>query len=316
MAGCWGCEISGRGHLDAIGVCQTCGGLSCPNHGGKPQAPSGVYSQQFICCQCLPGAITRSAGPPPGGGAPPGGGGSRGGPPSGGSGPSPGVGPSGGPATGGSGGMASALAQPRFHSTFDFQAQFPTVARASADERNSVQADILRNAIQQLFRIANNKDDRQHYVDQVGEYLKEPLSAHIGEQLELRGRPHPDAYPAGLTDAELVRELSARESHSITERLKRWLSRDLKAWMAEINPSLNESAWLTPEGRADGGIDLMLMADAIGLNSYAWNARPTDQPFRRLDIPGATEPGLLVLASIYAAAAAEGGTAVSAGIFA
>ncbi len=87
--------------------------------------------------------------------------------------------------------------------------------------------------------------------------------------------------------------------------------------MAEINPSLNESAWLAAEGRAGGGIDLTLIADAIGLNSYAWAAEPTDQPFRRLDIPGATEPGLLVLTSLYAAAAAaEGGTAISAGSFA
>ncbi|WP_280829849.1 hypothetical protein [Mycobacterium sp. OTB74] len=293
---------------DAIGVCKTCGGLSCPAHGGKSQTPAGLWNQSFQCCYCLRGAVTRSAGkkPPPGGSGGGGGGGQPpGGPPprpggGGGATPPPGGGPPGHSPSGPGavpfdGGEADATAgQPHFRSTVDFQAQFPQLAEASQPWRNSVDITVLTTAVAVLFELRRDTDAREQYLTTVGDSLHEALRDGYTE--ELQNRP----IAATVTGSDNADVLAERERDGMIDQLRGWLTTQLEAWMAEIYPVVRMKDWLQANQPGGRPIDFLLLADAIGLNAYAWDVDPDFQPFKRLDIVAGTEPGLLVLASLYA----------------
>jgi hypothetical protein len=89
----------------------------------------------------------------------------------------------------------------------------------------------------------------------------------------------------------------------ILNRIRHWLEDDLPAWMVGIYPILDETVWLGETGGTPGAIDILLLADGVGLNAYVWNLTVGDSPFKRLDIVGQAEMGMLVLTELYAQAA-------------
>ncbi len=63
-----------------------------------------------------------------------------------------------------------------------------------------------------------------------------------------------------------------------------WLDSDLQPWMESIYPVLDEEVWLGPADQEAGVIDLLLLADAVGLSAYSWDLPVGISPFRRLDV--------------------------------
>ena len=188
---------------------------------------------------------------------------------------------------------AGLAAEPHFRSTVDFQAQFPSLAQASQEKRNAVDPAALWEATLALFLLREDGDAREQYLAGVGTTLRDALRDRYTD--ELQNRPIA-ARVTGVDDAEV---LADRERDVMIEQLRGWLSTELTAWMAEIYPVVDKEVWLG-DRLGGGAIDLLLLADAIGLNAFAWDVEPDVQPFERLDIVASTEPGLLVLASLYA----------------
>lgn len=302
MASCFECTIGVAHNAQAIGVCKRCNSLGCANHGGKPRG-----QPRFICSGCIAGVLTRSSGGPPPH-QPGGGGGSTGVPPTtgggGGGGGATGVPPN--PRAEGEDDRLSGTqpAQPiaggeetaRFSSTLDFEIQLPAVALASEPWRRSIDADSLRESVHRLFRLLHDEDSaRAQFLDRAQDVVREPVRDQVARQLresaglrqvfeEERGGLGP------LTDSGVA---------EILNRIRLWFEDGLEAWMDSIHPTLDETVWLG-ERYSTGVIDILLLADAIGLNAYEWNLEIGESPFRRLDIVGRCDTAMLVLSELYA----------------
>ncbi|MCC3313645.1 hypothetical protein [Nocardia africana] len=178
----------------------------------------------------------------------------------------------------------------------DFKVQFPDLAEASAPWRNSINLGALVTAIRALFAIRENADLRETYLtDLVRSDLRDAVTAEIRSDFNAR--------PAARLANEDVEAVIADELDAIVDELRTWLSTELTAWMAEIYPIVEVEDWLDDDRPGGRGIDLLMMADAIGLNSYMWHIDTTAPVFAHLNVVAGTEPGLLVLASLYAATA-------------
>jgi hypothetical protein len=285
MASCFECTIGVAHNAEAIGVCKRCNSLGCANHGGKPRG-----QPRFICSGCIAGILTTSSGGGPTGG-PPGSGG--------------GGGPTGGPPGSGGGGPTGApQAQPTaggqettgFSSTFDFEIQLPAVALASEPWRRSIDADSLRRSVRRLFRLLRDEESaRAEFLDRAGDEVRVPVRDQVARQLresaELRQVFEEERGGLGpLTDAGVA---------EILNRIRFWFENELEPWMGSIYPTLDETVWLG-ERYSTGAIDILLLADALGLNAYEWNLEIGASPFRRLDVVGRCDTGMLVLSELYA----------------
>jgi hypothetical protein len=280
---CFECTIGVDQQLEAIGVCMVCNSLGCAKHGGKPRG-----QPRFECAGCHVGLLTISAGGPP---PPPGPGGST---PSGGS-PLPG--PGGGDAMSGTAqtGPAPGSAETGgFTSTLDFEMQLPEVAAASESWRRAVSPDSLRESVRRLFRLLQDEDSAiGDFLGQAEDELREPLRDQVQRQLRRSDAQREVFDERGGLDA-----LTNTGLDEILNRLRRWLENDLEAWMARIHPTLDETVWLG-ERYGTGAIEILLLADAVGLNAYVWNIQIGEPPFRRLDIVGRCDTGMLVLSELY-----------------
>jgi hypothetical protein len=267
----------------------TCSSLSCANHGGKPRG-----QPRFICSGCIIGLVTTSAGgsgPPP----PRPGGDSGGGVPSGPTGGSP------TPSGGGRGAGAPAptasvgRSHPTFASTLDFELQLPNVASASEEWRRSVRPDTLEEALRRLFRIRDDEEKRADFLVRATEELDEPVRDQIARQLRHSGNLRSAFEEQGGLDA-----LTTAGVGEIVGRVRDWIRAEMRGWMASIHPEVDETVWLGEPYTTTGAIDSLLLADALGLNAYVWNLLPGESPFRRLDIVGGADTGMLVLSELYA----------------
>jgi hypothetical protein len=299
---CFECTIGIDHQLEAIGVCIICNSLGCPRHGGKPRG-----QPRFECAGCNVGILTTSAGgsppPPPGGGGGAAPGGSPPPPPGGGAGetvggsPAP-LGPGGGAAAGGSstGPTPGARQTSGFSSTLDFEMQLPLVAAASERWRRSIRPDSLRESVRRLFKLLRDEDSaRANFLDRAADELRDPVQEQVARQL--RGS---DALREVFEDERGgLDALTLAGIAEILDRVRRWFENDLQAWMAQIHPTLDETVWLG-ERPGTGAIDILLLADAVGLNAYVWNLQIGASPFGRLDIVSRCDTGMLVLSELYA----------------
>jgi hypothetical protein len=283
VAGCYQCVTAPSADPNGIGVCRKCSCLGCPYHGGYP----GGNQSRFLCTRCLPGTQVRSAAPPSPGGPGPGGPGTPGGPGSG--------GPPGG---GGGGGAASESAEePRFTGSLDWQARMPLVAEASAAARAEVDLRWIRRGLRSLFGLLDDEQDRRRFLANLSESLREPVADQVARMATANNAY--DAFEERGGEAEVARH----ERELIVERFRGWLETSLRAWMAEIHPVVNEEVWLGAPDAPGGVIDALLVADAVGLNCWAWSLRAGESPFRRLDAVGGMDTGLAVITELYALAA-------------
>jgi hypothetical protein len=292
MAGCYECTIGVAHNGSAIGVCGRCQSLACAGHGGKPR-----QQPRFRCCSCITGLLTTSSGGPPGtgpGGGPPGGGTGPGGPSSPGTGGGPGpVGGPGGPDLG----FPTAEGTPdvAFQSTLDFELQLPAVASASEAWRRAILPDSVRRAVQQLFRLRQDESERAEFCEVIAGELEEPVRDQVRRQIAYSGEMHRLFEERG--GENVLIEAGINE---IVVRIRSWLDSELDGWMMSIHDQLDETVWLGEPDSPSGVVDIALIADALGLNAYRWNAEVGSSPFRRLDIAATTATGLLVLSELYA----------------
>ncbi len=89
------------------------------------------------------------------------------------------------------------------------------------------------------------------------------------------------------------------ERDAILGRYRVWLAEDLEPWMLSVYPILNENVWVGERDEPAGVIDVLLLADAMGLYAYNWQLDLEHSPFRRLDVVVASDPALVVLAELY-----------------
>jgi hypothetical protein len=108
------------------------------------------------------------------------------------------------------------------------------------------------------------------------------------------GEPTRGRLGPGKVAAVLVRDVA-----EILNRIRFWFENELEPWMGSIYPTLDETVWLG-ERYSTGAIDILLLADALGLNAYEWNLEIGASPFRRLDVVGRCDTGMLVLSELYA----------------
>jgi len=274
VATCYQCVTIRKSAVDGIGVCGICNSLACAQHGGLPR-----NRPAFHCSRCIPGLLTQSAG-----GSPP-------------SGPGPGGGagtPGSGPPT--PGGGTGGAAVPAFQSSLDFELQAPDLAQASADQRGAVELDTVRESVRRLFGLyRDERPRREDFLGRIAYEVREPVQDEVGRQM--RQRPNAYAYweeRGGLDGA------TSTEVDAIVERYRRWLIGGLLPWMVSIHPVLDENVWVGARDEPGGMVDVLLLADAIGLQAYSWSLDPQRSPFRRLDVVAGADPGLVVLAELYA----------------
>lgn len=270
---CYQCVTSNSTQvpIQGIGVCKSCNCLSCPNHGGLPR-----NQPRFICSRCLPGVLTRSAGGGPGGRGPGGGGGLP-------HQPDEPTGP---------GGAAATLA---FTSSLDFESQMPRLAQASSEYRAHVDLESVREAVRRVFGLMNDTEDaRQVFIERIAAGVTEPLRDDVARQIRQRDNASRYWDEHGGID-EAVR----RERAAIVGRFEMWLDTELRAWLQTIYPVLNPQVWVGDRDEPGGVVDVLLLADSLGVNAYSWNMPADESPFRRLDVVAGADPAMVVLAETY-----------------
>lgn len=269
MSGCLECVIANVQNTKAIGVCVVCNSLGCANHGGKSR-----NQPRFRCSACWVGAITRSAGgSPPSGGT--GGGPTPGGPPP--------------DDDGGGSGRGAA-----FRSSLDFETQLPVLAQASESRRRSIDTQSLRESIRKLFSLLSDDQQRDDFCDNAREQLREPVRDEVFRMWRAS-----DEARRALDERGGVEGVAASEVDDITSRIRDWLDHGLEPWMRQIHPALDERVWVGDRDEVGGVIDVLLMADAVGVNAYTWNMSVEESPYRRLDVVARIPLGLLVLSQLY-----------------
>jgi hypothetical protein len=90
------------------------------------------------------------------------------------------------------------------------------------------------------------------------------------------------------------------ERDAVVARYAAWLAETLEPWMASIYPVLQANVWVGARDEPGGVINMLLLADAIGLQAYSWNLEVEASPFQRIDVIAASDPALMVLAELYA----------------
>jgi hypothetical protein len=268
---CYQCVTVKSSAQDGIGVCYICRTLACPQHGGLPSKRPG-----FHCSRCITGLMTKSAGgstPPPGSGT-------------GGAGV-PAVKP---PAPGSGGGADQAFAN-----SVDFELQIPLLAQASTEERRKVDLSAVREAIRRLFGLLRNETpSHEDFLNRIDSELSEAVRDEVWRQMRQRDNAFNYWNERGGVDAGVSAERDA-----ILGRYRAWLAEDLEPWMLSIYPILNENAWVGERDEPSGVIDVLLLADAMGLYAYNWQLDLERSPFRRLDVIVSSDPALVVLAELY-----------------
>ncbi|MDX3192078.1 hypothetical protein PV458_27020 [Streptomyces sp. MN03-5084-2B] len=184
-----------------------------------------------------------------------------------------------------------------FQSTLDFELQLPVIAVASEPWRRAIDPGSVRHAVHRLFALRENEYQRNELCDAAAGELWEPVRDQVNRQIANSDRMYPVFEERGSETA-----LTEAGVGEIVERIRAWLETELDGWMRTIHERLDERLWLGDQHGSPGVIDVALLADALGLNAYVWNAPVGASPFRRLDMTAATPIGILVLSELYAQA--------------
>jgi hypothetical protein len=187
-----------------------------------------------------------------------------------------------------------------FGSSLDWETQMPELAQASLRYRSDVDLRGLRYSLRQVFRLLRDADDdRQEFVRHVRTEIRTPIRDEVARQM--RSRELATSY----FEAHGGLERMAEDRTSEVARLyAAWLDEQLQPWMSAIYPVLDEEVWLGAPDQESGVIDLLLFADAVGVNAYSWNMEIGDSPFRRLDMALRMDPPMVVLSDLYATSVA------------
>jgi hypothetical protein len=174
----------------------------------------------------------------------------------------------------------------------------PILAQASVQRRAAIDLSIVREAVRRLFELLHDETARGQFLAQVAVEVAEPVRDEIERQRGQRNNAYSYWLERGGLDA-----VAAAESQKIVNRYGRWLTEGLEPWMVSIYPVLNEDVWVGARDDPGGVVDMLLLADAIGLQAYNWNLDMNRSLFHRLDLVAASDPGLVVLGECYSSLA-------------
>jgi hypothetical protein len=176
----------------------------------------------------------------------------------------------------------------------------PELAQASLRHRSDVDLRGLRYSFRRVFRLLrDDDDDREDFVRHVRTEVREPIRDEVARQM--RSRELARSYFEAHGGLERMTEDRVAE---VAGLYSSWLDEQLQPWMSAIYPVLDEEVWLGASDEESGVIDLLLLADAVGVNAYSWNMEIGDSPFRRLDVVLRMDPPLVVLSDLYATSVA------------
>ncbi len=271
MPNCYPCTVGITYHdPEAIGVCSICNNLACAGHGGRL-----LGVPQFKCGTCITGICTISSGgqnpprPPPPGGLPV-------------NNPQP-------PDQPGGQGV-------RFTSSLDFEIQLPLLARVSARWRREIFRESLYESLRRLFALLlDDNGARDEFLTRARETLHEPVEVRAQEQMAQSDRLGLVFEERGGLDA-----LTNTGIQNIIARVQQWFVDGLPDWMARIHEPVDQTVWIGERFGSGGAIDILLLADALGLNAYMWNLAPGQSPFEKLEVVVGVDTGTLVLSDLYA----------------
>ena len=155
----------------------------------------------------------------------------------------------------------------------------------------------LREALHRLFALLRDDDSaRNDFLTRVAEEVRGPVRDRADLQIQ-----RSDALSEVFEARGGLETLTEEGVRGIIVRVGRWLTNDLGVWMTQIHSTVDETVWLGEQFSGGGAIDILLLADAVGLNAYMWNLEPGESPFRRLDVVGGVaDTGMLVLSELYA----------------
>jgi hypothetical protein len=135
---------------------------------------------------------------------------------------------------------------------------------------------------------------REEFLARIADEMHEPVRDEVARQMRQRGNASEYWQSHGGLD-----RATAAERDAIVGRYRLWLADGLEPWMLSIYPILDENVWVGARDEPGGVIDVLLLADAIGLQAYNWSQDLERSPFRRLDVVAASDPALVVLAELY-----------------
>ncbi|WP_135452980.1 hypothetical protein [Mycobacterium sp. DL99] len=184
----------------------------------------------------------------------------------------------------------------RFTSSLDFEIQLPLLARVSARWRREIFRESLYESLRRLFALLlDDNGARDEFLTRARETLHEPVEVRAQEQMAQSDRLGLVFEERGGLDA-----LTNTGIQNIIARVQQWFVDGLPDWMARIHEPVDQTVWIGERFGSGGAIDILLLADALGLNAYMWNLAPGQSPFEKLEVVVGVDTGTLVLSDLYA----------------
>jgi hypothetical protein len=143
--------------------------------------------------------------------------------------------------------------------------------------------------------LRDDDDARAGFLTRARETLQEPVAVRAQEQIAESDRLGAVFDERGGLDA-----LTNAGIQNIIDRVQWWFVNDLAGWMARIHEPVDETVWIGERFGSGGAIDILLLADAVGLNAYMWNLAHGQSPFEKLEVVVGVDTGMLVLSELYA----------------
>lgn len=170
----------------------------------------------------------------------------------------------------------------------------PSLAQASSGHRGEVDLQTVRDAVRRLFSLMGDPGERAQFLERIAGELSQPVLDDVARQI--RQRDNASRY---WDERGGVRGAAQAETNAIILRFGDWLEHQLAGWLESIYPVLNPDVWVGAHDEANGMVDVLLLADALGVNAYSWNLHVEESPFRRLDVVSGSSPALVVLGESY-----------------
>jgi len=171
--------------------------------------------------------------------------------------------------------------------------QWPIVANASADHRGQVRTDAVRETVRRLIGLLE-ESERRDFLEHAAAEASEPIRA-VADEMYRR-----DNIMQYWDERGGVEIAASVELDLLIDRYQACLEFELRPWLAEIHPIIDADTWIGAQrDGAEGVVDPLLLADAIGLNAYNWNLEIGRSPFGQPDVVTAADPAMVVLSEVY-----------------
>lgn len=169
-----------------------------------------------------------------------------------------------------------------------------SLAQASSRHRGEVDLQTVREAVRRLFALMVDRSARAQFLERISIEVHQPVLDDVARQI--RQRRNASRY---WEERGGVLGAAEAETNAIVRRFGDWIEFRLPGWLESIWPVLDEDVWVGARDESGGMVDVLLLADALGVNAYSWNLHVEESPFRRLDVVAGSSPALVVLGESY-----------------